>query len=185
VSRQRKSVDIDELQALYREQRNAEPDSGLDRIIAARAEQALATSRRRGPTPWVAGLATAGALLLAIGVIIVQMPMPAPEIIQPEKSSAPVGENSSRALRSAPLQAPAKPQADVAGAVPSVAESALTAELAETAPEPKAQGLQDVRQLLADGRNDAARTRLEQLLENEPDLKLPEELRRLLETPNE
>jgi hypothetical protein len=185
VSKQHKSADTAELQALYREQRDAEPDSGLDRMIVARAEQALATSRRRGPAPWIAGLATAGALVLAIGVIIVQIPPPAPEIMQAEKSAAPVSESASRALRSAPLQAPAQPQADAAGAAPAVAESAFTAELEETPLGTTAEGLQDVRQLLADGRNEAARTRLEQLLENEPDLKLPEELRRLLETPNE
>jgi len=183
VSRQQQSVDKDELQALYREQREAEPDGGLDRIIAARAEQALETSRRRRPAPWIAGLATAGALVLAIGVVIVQMPPP-PEMIQAEQSAAPVGEHSARALRSAPMPAPAQPQADVADTAPAAAKSAFTAELAETVPETAAQGLQDVRQLLAAGQQEAARARLEQLLENEPDLELPDELRRLLETPN-
>jgi len=185
VSRQHQSGDTDELQALYREQREAGPDSGLDRMIVARAEQALETSRRRAPAPWVAGLATAGALVLAIGVVILQIQPPAPDIIQAEQSAAPVGERSARSLRSAPMPAPAQPQADVAGAAPAAAELAFTAELAETAPRTVVQGLQDVRQLLADGQKEAARARLEQLLENEPDLELPDELRRLLDTPNE
>lgn len=185
MSKQNRPVDTDEVQALYREQREAGPDSGLDRVIIARAEQALTTSRRRGPTPWIAGLATAGALVLAIGVIIVQMPPPEPDIMQAERTAAPAGESSSRALRSAPLRAPAQPQADAADAAPAAAESAFIAEPAESTPERRTQVLEDIRQLLADGQHEAARTRLEQILDSEPDLELPDELRRLLDTPNE
>ncbi|MFP4275869.1 MAG: hypothetical protein ACLFQ2_00450 [Wenzhouxiangella sp.] len=183
MSKTPKSADMDKLQALYRQQAEAEPDSGLDRLIRARAEQALATSRRRGPAPWIAGLATAGALVLAIGIVVLQAPPPAPEIVHPERSAAPLGEDSARALRSAPMSA--QPQADAARAAPAGAESALMAELAETAPEAAADDLQEIRELLAAGQTEAARVRLEQLLENEPDLELPDEWRRLLDNPNE
>ncbi|MFP4336119.1 MAG: hypothetical protein ACLFQC_11685, partial [Wenzhouxiangella sp.] len=104
-------------------------------------------------------------------------------IVHPERSAAPLGEDSARALRSAPMSA--QPQADAARAAPAGAESALMAELAETAPEAAADDLQEIRELLAAGQTEAARVRLEQLLENEPDLELPDEWRRLLDNPNE
>ncbi|AKS40451.1 hypothetical protein [Wenzhouxiangella marina] len=86
-----KAMDED-MQALarqYREHGQAEPPAGLDRMIRARAEEAVKHRRLKGPLPWMGGLATAAVLVLAIGVVI-QTPPPAPEAL-PEIGAADEG----------------------------------------------------------------------------------------------
>ncbi|MEX0916285.1 MAG: hypothetical protein WDZ60_10350, partial [Wenzhouxiangellaceae bacterium] len=48
-----------ELQALYREAGDVEPETGLDRIVRARADQASRDRRPAGRLPWLGGLVTA------------------------------------------------------------------------------------------------------------------------------
>lgn len=61
-----------ELERLYAAGREIEPAPGMDRIILARAEQAQATTRSHRPARWLGGLATAAALVLAVGVVLQQ-----------------------------------------------------------------------------------------------------------------
>lgn len=67
-----------ELDRLYSESGEVEPKAGLDRIVLARAEQALTEPRRRKRQPWLTGLATASVALVALAVVLQQSP-PAPE----------------------------------------------------------------------------------------------------------
>jgi hypothetical protein len=176
-----------ELEALYRAQVEVEPDSGLDRIVLARAEQALAARQQQRPRPWIAGLATAGALVLAVGIIVQQAPPPT----QPETSpSAPTaGADVEPALRSAPASAPpaARVQSRSAPAPQIAAESAFVSSLADAEPELESsnQRLVQIRQLLASGEIDEAVDRLKALRTDNPQFEIPEELRHLLEDPPE
>lgn len=77
------STDRDELKQRYADHGQVEPAAGLDRLIRARAEQAVADRSPRRPARWVGGLATAMALVLAIGVVVRQQPP------QPESLSVP------------------------------------------------------------------------------------------------
>ena len=82
-----------DLERLYRDGGDVEPDSGIDRVIRARAEQA--TKQRSGSPrrPWIGGLVTASVAVVAIAVVL-QQPPPADRV--PE----------------APAPAPAQPEAD-------------------------------------------------------------------------
>jgi hypothetical protein len=62
----------DELAQRYAEHGRVEPPAGLDRMIRARAEQAVAGRSPRRPARWVGGLATGMALVLAVVVVIQQ-----------------------------------------------------------------------------------------------------------------
>lgn len=170
-----------DLQSLYREQAEAEPDSGLDRIIRARAEQALESDQRRRPRPWIAGLATAGALVLAVGVIVQQAPQQAPPPSPQESAPAPsaISEDAAPAARSALPRPAADAQLQSAPAPELATERAFLSGLAETQAE--AQAVLDIRALLADGQIEAARERVRALRENHPELELPEDLLEALE----
>ena len=85
-----------ELEALYRSGSHVEPEPGLDRIIRARAEQAATQGKRHRPARWLGGLATAAALVLAIGVALQQGPS------EPARMQ--------ETLRSPALDAPARPE---------------------------------------------------------------------------
>jgi len=174
-----------QLEALYRDHSDIEPDPGLDRMIRARAEQSLEAPRRHRPTPWIAGLATAGALALAVGISLQQAPSPVPEMGRSAPPASMLGDEPASALRSAPMPEPPapRPQAEAARAAPDVAESAFVAELADTAPERAARQLQTIHEMLVAGQDEAARAALEHLLADMPELEVPEELRRLLDTP--
>lgn len=168
-----------DLQSLYREQAEAEPDSGLDRIIRARAEQALESDQRRRPRPWIAGLATAGALVLAVGVIVQQAPPPSPQESAPAPSA--ISEDAAPAARSALSRPAADAQLQSAPAPELATERAFLSGLAETQAQAKAQAVLDIRALLADGQIEAARERARALRENHPELELPEDLLEALE----
>ncbi|NDY95523.1 hypothetical protein [Wenzhouxiangella limi] len=172
-----------DLQSLYREQAEAEPDSGLDRIIRARAEQALESDQRRRPRPWIAGLATAGALVLAVGVIVQQAPQQAPPPSPQESASAPsaISEDAAPAARSALPRPAADAQLQSAPAPELTTERAFLSGLAETQAQAKAQAVLDIRALLADGQIEAARERVRALRESQPELELPEDLLEALE----
>lgn len=180
-----KDPGVGELEALYRAHGEAEPDSGLDRIIRARAEQALESSQRRRPRPWITGLATAGALFLAVGIIVQQAPPPtAPETAPSTPAAA---EESEPALRSAPM--PARSAAEIqsrSAPVPQIAaESAALSILADVEPNTPEQRLTEVRQLLAADKTAAAKEALQALQTDHPELDIAEELLQLLETPPE
>lgn len=81
-----KSAPQIELDRLYSESGNAEPASGLDRMILARADQALGKARRAHRRPVLAGLATASVALVALVVVLQQAP-PAPEPAGPFEHS--------------------------------------------------------------------------------------------------
>ena len=80
--------DQDRLERLYQDQTPIEPPAGLDRMIRARAEQAIEEERRIKPLPLMGGLATAAVLVLAVAVVI-QMPEPTPELPIGETASSP------------------------------------------------------------------------------------------------
>jgi hypothetical protein len=67
-----------ELDRRYSESGDAEPAAGLDRMILARADQALGNARRARRRPMLAGLATASVALVALAVVLQQTPS-APE----------------------------------------------------------------------------------------------------------
>lgn len=172
-----------ELEALYRAHAEAEPDSGLDRIIRARAEQALEPAQQRRPGPWIAGLATVGALVLAVGIIVQQTPPPslpettpsapaAREHIAPEPRSAP------RAARyDAPTQSSPAPTEQV------IAESALASGMADAQIDAASLRLAEIRQLLAAGETAAARERLKALQTDHPEFEIPDQVLKQLEPP--
>ena len=62
------------LEALYREAGEAEPDAGLDRIIRARADEAVRVGRSANRLPWLGGLVTASVAIVAIAVVLQQTP---------------------------------------------------------------------------------------------------------------
>lgn len=80
------------LEALYREAGDVEPDAGLDRIVRARADEAVRTSRSSSRLPWrLGGLVTASVGVLAIALVLQQSPPgpPTPEAGAPLERSEP------------------------------------------------------------------------------------------------
>lgn len=79
------------LESLYRKSGGVEPDAGLDRIIRARADQAVRAGRSSNRMPWLGGLATASVAIVAIAVVLQQAPPDgqAPEAFAPEESIEP------------------------------------------------------------------------------------------------
>ncbi len=80
------------LEALYREAGDVEPDAGLDRIVRARADEAVRTGRSSSRLPWrLGGLVTASVGVLAIAVVLQQSPPgpPTPEAGAPLERSEP------------------------------------------------------------------------------------------------
>ncbi|MEE4638113.1 MAG: hypothetical protein V2J42_05190 [Wenzhouxiangella sp.] len=190
-SKSDKEASAGELQALYDAQAEVEPDSGLDRIVLARAEQGLETRRPQRPRPWIAGLATAGVLVLTVGIIVQQAPSPLEQQTNPAAPAG--GVDMEPALQSAPQSAPisARSAAEIqsrSAPAPSIAaESAFISGLADAEPEsePPIQRLNQIRKLLAAGEIDTAVIRLKALRTEYPQLEIPEELRYLLESPPE
>ncbi|MEX2499367.1 MAG: hypothetical protein WD397_10895 [Wenzhouxiangellaceae bacterium] len=80
-----------ELQALYREAGDVEPETGLDRIVRARADQASRDRRPAGRLPWLGGLVTASVAIIAIAVVLQQTPpgKPIPESLVPPAPAEP------------------------------------------------------------------------------------------------
>ncbi len=97
-------ADQDRLERLYQDQTPIEPPAGLDRMIRARAEQAIEQEKRIKSLPWMGGLATAAVLVLAVAVVI-QMPEPTPELPMAEPTATRPA--SPAAQQEAMLQAPA------------------------------------------------------------------------------
>lgn len=62
------------LETLYREAGDVEPEAGLDRIIRARAEEAVGSRRSSNRLPWLGGLVTASVAIVAIAVVLQQAP---------------------------------------------------------------------------------------------------------------
>lgn len=171
------------LDTLYRDHAAIEPEAGLDRIVLARAEQALQSTARRRPAPWIAGLATAGVLVLAVGIVVQQSPSPA-ERDAPVAESALVDEPAPL-LRSVPRRA-----ASEAGAVHLQApmaeimmDGATVMGAADLVPAGQALVLIEIRRLLEQGETDQARVLLEALRQNHPELKIPADVRSALDEP--
>lgn len=88
-------ADQDDLAKRYAEHGQVEPSAGVDRMIRARAESANAGRSPRRPARWVGGLATAMALVLAVGVVVQQqgsgpeqLSLPSESAIQRQSDSA-------------------------------------------------------------------------------------------------
>ena len=79
------------LEALYREAGDVEPDAGLDRIIRARADEAVRVGRSSNRLTWLGGLVTASVSIIAIAVVLQQAPPgePALESPAPQQSRQP------------------------------------------------------------------------------------------------
>lgn len=143
-----------ELEALYRAAAQAEPDDGLDRMIHARASQAVDRTRKRRPAPWIAGLATAGALVLAVGIALQE----------PTHSPTPSALDSAemdhlQVPESAILMDQASPVDFAAGRDPDADAS-----------------IEEIRGLLQSGRLDRAESLLQDLMERKPMIELPDDL---------
>ena len=67
------------LEELYANQASIEPRSDLDRMIRARAEQAVRHEVRAKPIGWMSGFATAAVLVVVVAVVI-QTPQPEPDL---------------------------------------------------------------------------------------------------------
>jgi len=84
-----------ELESMYRQHGDIEPDPGLDRMIRARADEAARRSPARRPAPWIGGLVTASVALIAIAVVLRQAPTGAPtsqdEVPRAAPRAAPAG----------------------------------------------------------------------------------------------
>jgi hypothetical protein len=168
-----------ELEKLYQEQSDIEPDGGLDRLIRAQAEHAVQAQGHRRPAPWTAGAATAAALVLSVGVVIHQTDAPQ---VQPALMEAPTPEaGEAQSLGSAPMTArSAEIQADAAPAPQVMRSSAFVAEEEDADMQSAEQQLSAVRELLAAGNTDEARARLQELIDEYPDFSIPENLQDLL-----
>jgi len=79
------------LATLYRQAGDVEPDAGLDRIIRARASEAVLTRRSSNRLPWLGGLVTASVAIVAIAVVLQQAPPGErlPESLAPQASDEP------------------------------------------------------------------------------------------------
>lgn len=161
-----------ELEALYRAGAEAEPDNGLDRMVRARADQALDRAGKRRPARWIAGLATAGALVLAVGIAL-QQPTPPPSTPTPS------------ALDSAdPAPASARPALERAAEMDRLQapESAILMDQASPVDfaagrDPDADAsIEEIRGLLQSGRLDRAESLLRDLMERKPMIELPDDL---------
>jgi hypothetical protein len=98
-------ADLQDLERRYASGRDIEPDPGLDRIIQARAEQAIQPTRRHRPAPWLGGLATAAALVLAIGVVLQQ------GVFEGDRMPAPPADSTGSESRLDRLESAAAPEA--------------------------------------------------------------------------
>jgi len=99
-----------ELDELYREAGDVQPDPGIDRMIRARAEQAAERSQPRR-TMWLGGLATASVAAVVLALTLRQAPGPesaTPQTPSPDADSeASFGDHSRRMeSRSARAAAP-------------------------------------------------------------------------------
>jgi len=119
-----------DLESMYREHGDIEPDPGLDRMIRARADEAAQGSRSRRPAPWIGGLVTASVALIAIAVVLRQAPTGAPtsqdEVPRAAPRAAPAGAEPGAVPESAARSAP---PSSIAGAPrrPGTAEEARAA----------------------------------------------------------
>ena len=77
------------LEALYSRAGDVEPDSGLDRIVRARADEAIGGARSPGQIPWLGGLVTASVAVVAIALVLQQTPpgKPLSESLAPRDSA--------------------------------------------------------------------------------------------------
>ncbi len=79
------------LEALYSQAGDVEPEAGLDRIVRARAAEAVGGARSPGRIPWLSGLVTASVAVVAIVMVLQQVPpgepVPVPESPAPRDST--------------------------------------------------------------------------------------------------
>lgn len=87
---------VSELERLYRQAGDVEPSAGLDRTLLARAGQSpdAAPARR---SPWLAGAVTASVAVIAIVLVVRQVPPTAPVPVAPNPSSAPTRQSAPEA----------------------------------------------------------------------------------------
>lgn len=186
-----------ELERLYRDAGDIEPEAGLDRLIRARAGASLERPPERSSRSWAGGLVAASVALVALAVVLQQSPpddSPAPAAADRSAiDTAPAREADADRLRTA---APAKPLPRRTRAEPAAEERARAAAPLEdesramAAPDVAATGearalLAEIRALVEAGELDRARARLEVLREHHPETEVPEPLARALERPGQ
>ena len=156
MNQRKRDMHDPELEALYRQAGDVEPEAGLDRIVRARAEQARREQASPKRLPWLGGLVTASVAVVAIAVVL-QQPPPGesgPETIGPTELREP------EAFMAPSIAAPAEREesraADRAGKangnLQSVAspQARLAPTHAPTAPESEAETRQNRSQLARD-----------------------------------
>lgn len=82
-----------ELERLYRDGGDVEPDAGIDRMIRARADLATKQRTRSPRAPWIGGLVTASVAVVAIAVVLQQSP-PAGRVPEAPAPVAPAAERA-------------------------------------------------------------------------------------------
>lgn len=184
-----------ELEAIYRADRDVEPDPGLDRMIRARAEQASRNRRIWRPPVWVGGLATASVMIAVVTVVMQQPDAPsasreaAPTMIESAVEPSAEAENFASPSPSSPQPAArsaAEPATEAAAGADRLrarpmADQQRASELRETGPSDPARALEAIRDALAAGRIESARERLQEFRARFPGHELPEDLARRLE----
>ncbi len=102
------SPDRAELKALYERHSQIEPDAGLDRMIRARANEAVSQPAQSRSLPWMGGIAMAAVLVLVVGIFYQIEPPVAPPF-QPETDSQFLSEPARESVRpqSSPVPVPA------------------------------------------------------------------------------
>lgn len=206
MSNKAREASQDALDRMYREAGRLEPGAGLDRIVRARAEQALSEQRARsrpGTRPWVAGLATAAIAVVALLAVIQQVPSPDAAPPLPEPSAA-----DAAGIADAAPQAPVSPPATMASDWSESSASQASEQAARTAARERRirdeasrlssvqvfgsrvmessyqaatdELIEGLRALVADGRIDEARRRLEAIEKTGDDVQLPDDLAAVL-----
>ncbi len=183
-----------ELEALYRTGRDAEPEPGLDRIIRARAEQATKSVGLTQPTRWLGGVATAAALVLVIGVTLQQRE---PETVRFEEAFQAPAPAAMRRQEPAAALAPTaeRPMSSDSSGYSEPAEAVAEARQRSRAPaasvdiedgmgqlEP-ARWLDQIQRLVKQGRLEEAREQLEQFQNQFPETDIPDTIDRPLAEP--
>lgn len=207
MSRFDRDISMAELESRYADSDDVAPGDGLDRIVRARADQAVASQRARRKVPWLGVLTSASVAALAV-IVVVQLPPSdrAPDVqllqedatssrLEPEGSGisnparARSGESRAQASIPAPTAAPqaerAAPQS--ASEAPSGLSDLQAFEnegAAPVAPEPEPETLlQFIREQLEQGNRARARELGTDFKRMYPECELPEDLRSALAEP--
>lgn len=194
------------LAALYRKQPDLGPPADIDRVVLARAAESARRHKQRTPVRWIGAVATACVAVLAIGVVVRQMPPQSgpPALHKADRDETvrteePAGSPSPPAPRRRAPQASDRFEVSEhreAGATDQVAEPTAARasaeqsriaprmpraaeEQADALPEPD-DWLQTIETLIERGETERARRELERLLTAHPGAEIPSAIREAL-----